>query len=94
MEGNIYEILKDQTEKLDLLLSKVLEFEKTSTPQSKPDPESDDLVTPKEACQILGIAPSTLWKYKKQGRVKCYGISAKRFYKRSELIDSLTEVNS
>jgi len=51
---------------------------------------SEELLTREEACQFLKIDSSTLWAWSNQGKVKSYGIGARRYYKRSELMESLT----
>ncbi len=50
---------------------------------------SEELLTREEACQFLKIDSSTLWAWSNQGKVKSYGIGARRYYKRSELMESL-----
>ena len=55
---------------------------------TKPDP-ADDLITPKEACELLKCTSVTLWRYEKKGRVTPYGICGKKFFKRSELLHSI-----
>lgn len=54
-------------------------------------PEQDELITIKEACQLLNVSRATLFRYEKQGKVKVYGIGARRLIKKAELIESLTE---
>lgn len=51
---------------------------------------SEELLTREEACQFLKIDSSTLWAWTNKGKVKAYGIGARRYYKRSELMESLT----
>lgn len=51
---------------------------------------SEELLTREETFKFLKIDSSTLWSWTNQGKVKCYGIGARRFYKRSELMESLT----
>lgn len=55
-----------------------------------PDP-ADDLITPKEACEILQCTSVTLWRWEKKGRVTPYGIGGKKFFKRSELLQSIVK---
>lgn len=50
---------------------------------------NDDLLTRKEACEFLKIDSSTLWHWTNKGKVKAYGIANRRYYKRSELLESL-----
>lgn len=63
---------------------------------SKANSNSDsqnDLITRKEALKLLDISPSTLWRKEKRGDVKVYAFGGKRYYKRSELLESLTPIN-
>lgn len=56
--------------------------------KSKSVPD-EDLVTIIEACKILNVTRSTLYRYEKEGKIKIYGIGSRRLLKRSELINSL-----
>jgi hypothetical protein len=51
---------------------------------------SEELLSRDETCQFLKIDSSTLWSWSKSGKVKAYGIGARRYYKRSELMECLT----
>lgn len=55
-----------------------------------PDP-ADDLITPKEACEILQCTSVTLWRWEKKGRIQPFGIGGKKFFKRSELLQSIVK---
>ena len=50
---------------------------------------SEELMTREETCQFLKIDSSTLWAWTNQQKVKAYGIGARRYYKRSELLECL-----
>ncbi|TRO65493.1 helix-turn-helix domain-containing protein [Christiangramia sabulilitoris] len=52
----------------------------------------DELLTREETCKLLKINSSTLWAWTNKGKVKAYGIANRRYYKRSELMESLTEL--
>lgn len=54
-------------------------------------PEPEELLSADEACEILKCSRPTLWRNEKEGKVKGYGISGKRYYKRSELLESLIQ---
>lgn len=54
--------------------------------------DGNDLLTRDEACQFLKVDSSTLWAWNKQGRIKSYGIGARRYYKKSELLESLIQL--
>jgi hypothetical protein len=51
---------------------------------------NEELLTREETCQFLKINSSTLWSWTADGKVKAHGIGARRYYKRSELMQSLT----
>lgn len=57
-----------------------------TTHQNNPD----DLLTPKEASDLLRCSITTLWRYEKAGKVKSLSMGGKRYYKRSELMESLS----
>ena len=50
---------------------------------------NDELLTRDETCKYLQIDSSTLWHWTNKGKVKAYGISSRRYYKRSELLENL-----
>jgi hypothetical protein len=51
---------------------------------------SEELLTREETCNFLKIDSSTLWAWTNKGKVKAYGIGARRYYKRTELMECLT----
>ena len=65
-----------------------LKLKPKGIPENAVQPE--DLLTRDEACKFLKVNSSTLWAWTNKGRVKAYGISSRRYYKRTELIDALT----
>lgn len=50
----------------------------------------DELLTRDETCKFLQIDSSTLWHWTNKGKVKAYGIGNRRYYKKAELLESLT----
>lgn len=50
----------------------------------------DELLTREQTCQLLQIDSSTLWHWTNKGKVKAYGIGNRRYYKKAELLESLT----
>lgn len=51
---------------------------------------NDEILTREQVCKILSIDPSTLWHWQKKNKIKAYGISgARRYYKRSEIMEAL-----
>lgn len=63
------------------------QFDELKHSLSKDDP--DELLTREETCGLLKIDPSTLWHWTKKGKVKCYGIGHRRYYKRNEIMECL-----
>ncbi|MFH4969325.1 helix-turn-helix domain-containing protein [Gaetbulibacter sp. M240] len=51
---------------------------------------TEELLTREQTCDFLKINSSTLWSYTVKGKLKAYGIGARRYYKRSELLECLT----
>lgn len=51
---------------------------------------SEELMTREETCQFLKIDSSTLWAWTNNGKIKAYGIGARRYYKKSEIMECLT----
>ena len=54
----------------------------------------DELLTRDEACKLLKVDLSTLWRWTNKGLITAYGIGSKRFYKKEELLNSLIQLNS
>jgi excisionase family DNA binding protein len=52
--------------------------------------DPDILLTRAEACEFLKIEQTTLYHWIKAGKVPCYGIANRRFFKKSDLMNSLT----
>jgi Helix-turn-helix domain len=51
---------------------------------------SEELMTRDETCKFLKIDSSTLWAWTNNGKVKAYGIGARRYYKKNEILECLT----
>ena len=50
---------------------------------------NEELLTREETCKFLKIDSSTLWHWTNRGKVRAYGMGARRYYKRSELLECL-----
>ena len=57
-----------------------------------PLPESD-LLTREEACKLLSINKTTLWKHTKSGRLKSLGLGNRVYYKKSEVLEAVKHLN-
>lgn len=53
-----------------------------------------ELLTRTEACELLKINSSTLWAWTNRGKIQAFGISNRRYYKRSQLMECLTPLNA
>ncbi len=89
MTFSISEPIKLDTDTINRIASRMAELIQTKQ-TTKPDP-ADDLITPKEACEILQCTPVTLWRWEKKGRIQPFGIGGKKFFKRSELLQSIVK---
>ncbi|MCP2036965.1 helix-turn-helix domain-containing protein [Chryseobacterium sp. HSC-36S06] len=52
-----------------------------------------EILTIKDVCELLGINRTTLWAWEKKGTIKSYGIEGRKFFKRSEILESLIPLN-
>jgi len=53
---------------------------------------NDELLTRHEACKLLDIEQTTLYHWTNAGKITAYGIGNRRYYKRTELMESLKEL--
>lgn len=53
----------------------------------------EELMTQKEVAKLLDVSTVTVWKYTKDGVLKGYRIAGQVRYKRSEILQSLAEIN-
>lgn len=86
--NNPFALLDERLQRIEQLLTQ--RQEQGEQPHQPTD--ETDLLTPKETAEFLKISLPTLWRWQKKGKVKCYGIAGTRYYKRSEVVESLTEL--
>ena len=55
--------------------------------------ENDDLMTREQVLELLQINASTLWHWTNKGRIVVYKFANKCYYKRSELMATMTPLN-
>lgn len=65
------------------------DFKKELNTQS----ENDDLMSREQVLELLQINASTLWHWQNKGRVTVYKFANKCYYKRSELMATITPLN-
>ena len=76
-------------EELKQLIKEVIKEELVVLKKDLAVKESDVLLTRSETCELLKIDSSTLWSWTKKGKITCYGIGARRYYKIDEILKSL-----
>ncbi|WP_426092365.1 helix-turn-helix domain-containing protein [Flavobacterium sp. DSR3-2] len=76
-------------EELKQLIKEVIKEEFVDFKKDLASKESDVLLTRSETCELLKIDSSTLWSWTKKGKITCYGIGARRYYKKDEILKSL-----
>jgi len=52
----------------------------------------EELLTREETANLLKIDSSTLWHWTNKGKVTAYGIGARRYYKRGEIMKALVQL--
>lgn len=82
------------TEQLTELITNVFksqleDFKREFTTQT----ENDDLMTREQVLELLQINASTLWHWQNKGRITVYKFANKCYYKRSELMATITPLN-
>ena len=68
--------------------TKFKDFQKNQNVQS----ENEDLLTREQVLELLQINASTLWHWQNKGRITVYKFANKCYYKRSELMTTITPV--
>ena len=86
----IFDVLSKE-ELGDLIGKSLEEVIKNNSKNITPDQE---LLTRDEACKLLKVDSSTLWRWTNKGKITAYGIGSRRFYKKEELMNSLVKLNS
>lgn len=67
------------------------QLEDFKTQWSKKELENE-ILTREETCSFLDIDASTLARWTKKGKIQSFGISGRRYYKKSQIMASLKEV--
>jgi excisionase family DNA binding protein len=78
------------TEQLTDLIGNVFDIKLKDFKKNLNINDPDILLTRAEACEFLKIEQTTLYHWVKAGKVQCYGIANRRFFKKSDLLNSLT----
>jgi hypothetical protein len=74
---------------LKQIIKEVIQEELLDVRKQLLEKDSEILLTRKETCDFLKIDSSTLWSWTNKGKIVCYGIGNRRYYKKVDLLDSL-----
>ena len=53
----------------------------------------DELLTREQACKLLSINKTTLWKHTKSGKLKSLGLGNRVYYKKNEVLQAVKHLN-
>jgi hypothetical protein len=81
---NPFELILERLERIEIAI------EKLNSPAKN---ESETLLSRKEACELLKINFTSLWKHTKSGKLKSYCIGNRVYYKKEEIMRSITRIN-
>ena len=81
---NPFELILERLERIEIAIEKL---------NAPPKNEDEILLSRLETAKLLKINLTSLWKHTKSGKLKSYGISNRVFYKKDEVLKSLTCVN-
>lgn len=75
---------------IERIAERTAELIQQSKPHQKPD-NSEDLLSREQTLSYLSVCSATLWRWEKQEKIQSYGISGKRYFKKSEIDASLIQ---
>jgi hypothetical protein len=81
-------VLEKINDRLSLIESKMVSI---AQPQQKVA-EGEVLLDEAEACAFLKTNSVTLWRWVKAGKIKVYKFSHKNYYKRNEILETITQL--
>jgi hypothetical protein len=76
-------------DELKQIIKEIIQDELKEVSKQPEEKDSEILLTRKETCDFLKIDSSTLWSWTNNGKIACYGIGNRRYYKKEDLINSL-----
>lgn len=76
------------------LQKEVSNFKSLMTNVIEASKKEEELLTVQETADFFKISKPTLYRWLKDGAITMYGISGSRFFKKSELIESLTALKN
>ena len=81
---NPFELILEKLERIEIAIEKL----------NAPTKNEDEIILSRlETAKLLKINLTSLWKHTKSGKLKSYGIGNRVFYKKEEVLKSLTRIN-
>lgn len=77
-------------EQLTDLIANVIDTKLKEYQSNNQEPPADDLMSREQVLDFLKINASTLWHWQNKGRIIVYKFANKCYYKRSELMATIT----
>ncbi len=81
---NPFELILERLERIEIAIEKL---------NAPPKNEDEILLTRLETAKLLKINLTSLWKHTKSGKLISYGIGNRVFYRKDEVLKSLTRIN-
>ena len=94
MKANSIVVHNVDVQELAELLKLSLKHEFDNLRKSLSLSKEDELMTREETFQFLKIDSTTLWNWTKKGKLKVYGIGNRKYYKKKEVLECLTQLNN
>ena len=79
---------------LKIIFSDIIKNEIQKLSISTPPPPETEFITRLETAQILGVSLPTLNEWTKQGIIPGYRIASRIRYKRAEIVEAVTKINT
>jgi hypothetical protein len=76
-------------EELKQIIKEVIMEELLEVRKQLAEKDSDVLMSRQETIDFLKIDSSTLWSWTNKGKIDCYGIGNRRYYKKVDVLNSL-----
>jgi hypothetical protein len=76
-------------EELKQIIKEVIKEELLEVSKQLEKKDSEVLLTRQETIDFLKIDSSTLWSWTNKGKIDCYGIGNRRYYKKADVLNSL-----
>lgn len=78
----------------EIILEKLNSIEKAIEKLNAPKDNNEEILLSRiETCELLKINLSSLWKHTKSGKLTSYGIGNRVYYKKEEIMGSITKIN-